>query len=1125
MARSKQQELVAQDAQTLADVVRISRQFQRSIRIDTDLGSEDSLSGYICQGTAKAVLENMGAQMRGTQQRAFTWTGPYGGGKSSLALLLCSLLGPNPGLRKKARALLGAEDASNRIPELEATGDGWLVIPVVGKRAKATEVIAEAVSKATGSPSKSSSASRKRDLVGELQSLAERHRHGVLLVIDELGKLLESAAQEGEDIYFFQELAEAANRSAGKFIVVGILHQSFDAYATRLGRDARDEWAKVQGRFVDIPLVSATDEVVELIGRAIEVDPWLTTATATPVAKVVASLIKQRRPSTPSGFADSLARCWPLHPVVAALLGPISRRRFSQNERSTFGFLASREPLGFVEFMQGSPVDKLSMYDPARYWDYLKANLEQSILASPDGHKWAIAAEAVDRAESKGRSLHVEITKCVALIELFRGGSGLVPEPDLLEVCIQGETRSAVGEALKDLVLWKILIERKHLGAFGVFAGSDFDIEAAIQQAAGELGTPDLGQLATLIDLQPIVAKRFYHQTGTMHWFTRRLAHLDLTEQEISTTSERKGSSGAFWLCIPGRGQTVASARSEAKKISDKSPEGRILLGVPENGERISDLALEYAACERVIKTRPELEGDTIARKELQARHSNVAAILEEELTEAFNKASWYWRGKKIEASETSTASVVASQVATDLFPSTPHLKNELINREQPSSNSNRARKDLMYRMARDGAKQFLGYDGYPADAGLYYSILGNTGLHRPRSDGEWSFGEPYLRGGAHAGDEAMWSLWAATKGLLLKESSKVRLSDLYQVWSSPPYGLRSGVMPVLSMAFFQAHRSALALYMDGVFTPDITEAMIDEWIRDPSCISLQFVSASQDRSAYLKAVTASIPPHSIRPTSNEPLEVARALVNLAVSLPHLTRRTTNVPKLTQDVRAVLLRASDPHRVLFSDLPSVLQATDPAETYQKLSEVFHNLIAVYPQVLHNVQSTLLKALDQSDGDLGSLRSRARVVKGIAGEFNLEAFITRLEAFDNSEQAVEGMISLACGKPQTMWVDRDIDAALLQLTSWAYDFRRAETVAPLRGRPSTRRALGVVFGGGRGKEGNTTVDIDDREAKDVEALAGRLLAELGTYRREIALAALAEAGTLLINSMREEASNG
>lgn len=1104
------------DAARLSDVVKISRQFLRSIRLDTDLGREDALSGYVCQGTASSLLENMARQIRDTRQRAFTWTGPYGGGKSSLALMLCSLVGSSRPMRDRAREILDLPADSPVESAFGAREGGWLVIPVVGKRARITDELAKALAAAKGETLARRRGRDKQDVIGELVAAADHHPQGVLLVIDELGKFLESAAQEGDDVYFFQELAEAASRSTGKLVVVGILHQSFDAYAARLSRQARDDWAKVQGRFVDIPLVAATDEVVELVGRAIEVDPSVDRRGAEPFAKAVAHAIRERRPGTPVGIGAAIARCWPLHPVVAALLGPISRRRFSQNERSTFGFLASREPLGFMEYLDGNPVNWASMYGPSRYWDYLRANLEPAILASPDGHRWAVASEAVERAEAKGGPLHIELTKCVALIEMFRSGSGLVPEPAVLSVCVQGSSPTEVDHALSDLVSWKILIERKHLGAYGVFAGSDFDIEGAINQARGEIGTPDLQRLSALADLQPILAKRLYHETGTMRWFARRIIRLEEAEREIAGLRPERGSVGTFLLCLPDLGSGTTAARNRAKKLSEEHATKHLVVGIPDNADRIAELALELVACERVLTARPELEGDSVARKELLGRIGAVRTGLEDELGDAFGLSRWFWQGEPQGSDASGSISRIASNIAQGIYPRSPWLNSELINRDEPSSNSNKARKDLMYRMVSHGSQPDLGYVGYPADAGLYFSIVKPLGLHRERGGSHWEFGEP----SADARHEPMFMLWLATKSFLLEDGSRKRLSQLYELWVNPPYGLRAGVMPVLAMAVFLANRSALALYVDGTFTSELSEAIIDEWLLDPKSVELAYVSASSDQSAYVEAVAASLPVNAAT-RGTEPLEVARALVGMVVSLPNWTRRTTTLSADAQAIRAMLLKASDPHKVLFSDLPTLLGAREAKDVLEKLRGVMAELVGAYPLVLSEVKATVLRALDQMDGDPKQLQLRARVVKGIAGEFRLEAFVARLETFDGSPESIEGLISLATSKPPAQWVDRDVDGALLQLGTWAHDFRRAETVAPLRGRPSTRRAVGVVFGGGQGLEANASFDIDDKDALQVSKLAARLVVDLQKQRREIALAALAEAGALLLQPSEEE----
>ncbi len=1116
MQKNKKEEVLP--AQTLSSVVTISRQFLRSVRLDADLGREDALLGYVCQGTAQALLESMANQIKNTNQRAFIWTGPYGSGKSSLALMLCSLVSPVQKIREHAKTILNLPAGSAIHAAFDAKDLGWLVVPVVGKRTSVTEELSKALAHASAQPVSRRKNTSKNDVIGELRAAAERHPTGVLVVIDELGKFLESAAHEGDDVYFFQELAEAASRSTGKIVIVGILHQSFDAYAARLGRQARDEWAKVQGRYIDIPLVAGTDEVIELVGRAIEVSPEVDRKDAVPIAKIVAQAIRERRPGTPAGIDVAIARCWPLHPVVAALIGPISRRRFSQNERSTFGFLASRESLGFTEFLEGSPISWSSMYGPARYWDYLRANLEPAILSSPDGHRWSVAAEAVERTEAKGTGLHIELTKCVALIELFRHGSGIVPEIAVLGACVQRVNQALVVKALHDLVAWKILIERKHLGAYGVFAGSDFDIEAAVRHARTEIGAPDLQRLSALTDLQPILAKRLYHETGTMRWFSRRIVRLEDAEQEVANFTPDKGSVGAFLLCLPELGVSANASKNRIRNLTSKQKASHALVvGIPENAERIAELGLELVACEHVFKARPELDGDAVARKELLGRTSAVRVALEDELSDAFSLSKWYCEGLLQDNNTGDSIAWIASNIAAKIFFGTPQLHNELINREELSSTSKRARKELMYRMVSHGSMVNLGYSTYAADAGIYYGLIQKLGLHQKKSDDEgWAFTAPF----AHSINQPMYMFWLATNAFLLKDGPPKKLSELYEFWTRPPYGLRAGIMPALAMAFFLANRSSLALYVDGLFSPDLAEATIDEWLFDPKSVALKFVAASIDQNAFVLAVANSLPKDSL--ASNQPLDVARALVSLVFALPNWTRRTTSVSPEAQAVRAMLLKANDPHKVLFADLPTLLEASDANDVQRKLQKITTELLTAYPEVLTRVKSTTLLALDQADGDLASLRARAKAIKGITGDFKLESFIAQLEVFDGSTTSIESLVSNGSSKPPAQWVDRDLDSAMMQLASSAHEFRRAETLAPLRDRSSTRRSIGVVFGIGRGKEITATVDIDEKHSATVSRLAAQLVVSLQQQTKDIQLAALAEAGALLFERQIIEA---
>lgn len=458
----------AQKTKKLSELVRIRRQYQRSIRLDADLGRMDALDGYVCHKTAADVLDAMSKQITGSNQRAFTWTGPFGGGKSSLAVALASALGPDQSLRAKARDALSLDSHPN-FDEALPVRHGWLVLPVVGRRGFVSEEISKTLNHALGSKTAPGSAT---EVVENLCSAASDERYdGVLLVIDEMGKFLEAAALGlGDDVYFFQDLAESAARAHGKIVVVGVLHQSFRQYASRLGSESRDDWAKVQGRYADIPLVAASDEVVELIGRALETSthPKSNRADST----VVSSSMAARRPAiSVDVFAKSLDACWPLHPAMAALLGPVSRRQFGQNERSTFGFLGSVEPHGFRSFLKEQDLSDECRYRPDHYWEYLRANLEPAVLSSPDGHRWAQAVDAVERTEAHNSTLHSALIKNIAVIDLLRSASGLAAEPEVLRSLFPEKLGKEVDAALEELSKWRVAIYKKHLGAWSIFEG------------------------------------------------------------------------------------------------------------------------------------------------------------------------------------------------------------------------------------------------------------------------------------------------------------------------------------------------------------------------------------------------------------------------------------------------------------------------------------------------------------------------------------------------------------------------------------------------------------------------------------------------------------------------------
>ena len=220
---------------TLADIYKVRARFQRSTRIDDDFGDASALEGFVLHTTGRQILDQLFDQLHGSQQRAFTWTGPYGSGKSSLALFLASLLGSDPAARAKAIKLFG----KSNLPKLHGlipTAIGkWLIVRVVGKRQNPVEALALACDQAVWEywgrepPSSLKTNFDHGDfdhVVRRLQACArevDAAGGGLLVIVDEMGKLLEHAAETDGDLHLFQELAEQFSRSKQLCVLIGIL--------------------------------------------------------------------------------------------------------------------------------------------------------------------------------------------------------------------------------------------------------------------------------------------------------------------------------------------------------------------------------------------------------------------------------------------------------------------------------------------------------------------------------------------------------------------------------------------------------------------------------------------------------------------------------------------------------------------------------------------------------------------------------------------------------------------------------------------------------------------------------------------------------------------------------------
>jgi hypothetical protein len=481
----------------LGDLLTLRRRFLRSVSLERDARSAAGLDGYIPTPSALAALARVEAGLTDPAARAVTVTGPYGTGKSAFALYLTARLCLPP---------FGTGERANLFPVL-VTGGREPLVPALLRALDAAlhgqrgmEVEWSSADERDADVTAKEAAERFARAVG-----AARARYpdcgGLLVVVDELGKFLEYAAQHPErgDLQVLQEIAEMAARSPddAPVVFVTVLHQSFDEYAHRLSAVQRAEWQKVQGRFLDVPFGDSAEDVIRLIGKAFETPGDARADAARRRAGEQAriardlGLLPRGLEANPKETAALFAGGFGLHPVALLAL-PHLFKRFGQSERTLFSFLSSDAPRGFGAFLRAAGAG--AQYRVDALYDYAIEAFGAGLYAVPGyGKLWSQIGEAVYRCENRGDAggLAARVVKTVGLLHLLGESARLLPSAALVRFALAGagaDDPAAVDAALRDLTRETVLTYRRFKDAYRPYEGSDIDVEERLRDARAAVG-------------------------------------------------------------------------------------------------------------------------------------------------------------------------------------------------------------------------------------------------------------------------------------------------------------------------------------------------------------------------------------------------------------------------------------------------------------------------------------------------------------------------------------------------------------------------------------------------------------------------------------------------------------
>ena len=166
-------------------------------------------------------------------------------------------------------------------------------------------------------------------------------------------------------------------------------------------------------------------------------------------------------------------------------------------------------------------------------------------------------------------------------------------------------------------------------------------------------------------------------------------------------------------LAIATEGEDEERAKDLCRKAARHSDEQDIIVGISDRSQAVVVLARELLALESVSNDHPELAGDSVARREVDARLADVQTLLETELHKAFDNALWFRENYASELLQQADLNRIASDLADSRFKQCPRLHNELLNRHKPSTSAIAAQNNLLRRMVLNEGEPRLGIRGF----------------------------------------------------------------------------------------------------------------------------------------------------------------------------------------------------------------------------------------------------------------------------------------------------------------------------------------------------------------------------------------------------------------------------
>jgi hypothetical protein len=974
----------------LSDYISISPGFNRSVNINYDLNNPDIISGYIPTERSEEVFAATLAAARGlSDECASIITGSYGTGKSHLANVLGSLLGKQ--VKPKFFLPVYEKISDSELKELFLkeiyTGKPYLIVTLSGGSSLTLdEQLKVALKRALEKKDltiqinssfevalqniktweeqyphtfQSLQTELERQHIGSLDSLVARLNNfdskalssfmklypaltsganfdyyegdtieiykdicyqlgdygyrGIFIIYDEFNKILDSSFEDSKTLKTLQDLAELASRSNNnyKLNLMLISHRTIGQYLAQSANEQNDEWRKIEGRFKIFDVSNKPWESYELISRVLKKPNGLFNiiAKSNPTVRTVGE--HRQLYFLFDGMDHEIINkiivegCIPLHPTTAYILPRISAR-LAQNERTIFTFLAGKDDSPIYSALDSS-IEEFKYILPWQIYDYFEAQL----LETRDKRYQAISRNITAAISSLPNNAEAEraILKTIGMYKI-------VNMPCTPEMVAFGS--EPFENAFTSLIAKKLIYVRQSSREIEIIEPVDFDIEEEMETWIQDKtsGKSLLSLIGELVFSNYIIPHGYNHKHNITRFLTPFYGDVTNTSSLIPDgylSPAFDSLDGIICYLFPETNEE----KKELEVIIGRCRDRRVFFALPNQPIPVQKPLLQLLALDDIKEL--EKSQETNAQTLLQLFIDDIKLSLTNQVnkvTSPSKHVDYYWCGQKQEfiSSERNLSSYV-SKCMEEIYDSTPNFNNELINKNLPTTISIKARNVVINYLLKgeelENVKQNL--SSYQEKL-MFETLFVKTDIFNEIE-------------GVFNSLEAEPALVAIENFLLESKENSRDFNSLIKTLTSPPFGIRKGVIPVLLTPCIVKYKKVITIRDSQGADCFIEALLLDQIVDSPGNYSVIMDSWNEAHEVLIKRI-ALLFGTSISSDlyfANKFGELANDIFSWFTSLPRFSRESHQISKNARAFRRfakIIVR--NPKEVLTNNLPSAL---------------------------------------------------------------------------------------------------------------------------------------------------------------------------------------------------------